>query len=143
MSVLEIAEAVEKNLHNTLGESFNIPKAVIYSVKVNPSDELEIVKSGSHGDIYDLLESGKARKLAQVSDYVAVLTTGWAAPLPKKNDEDVAPSQHPERRRIRLLVVSSQNGVASVIRFEDNPTEIISDNGKAQGALAEAVKNLY
>jgi hypothetical protein len=90
-----------------------------------------------------------------------VLTCGWAAPIDKShksaddndNDDDddedddanekVPPSQHPQRRRVRLVAVVGDQGVGSVLRFADTPKEIVTDAGSARGSLADAVTNLW
>jgi len=91
-----------------------------------------------------------------------VLTCGWAAPIDRSDqchddddddaegdddvegdDEKLPPSQHPQRRRVRLVVVVGDQGVGSVLRFADAPKEIVTDAGSARGSLADAVNNLW
>lgn len=145
MSVLETAEKTEQKIHEMLGEAFDLPKAVIYSVKTKPSNELEVVKRHDCGDVYDLLSDEYTLSVTKNSEYIAVLTCGWASPIDHDNDDDeqVAPSQHPLRRRVRLMVLASRNGVASVLRFSDSPNKTVTDNGKARGSLADAVLKLF
>ena len=93
-------------------------------------------------DVYDLLGSieSKARY-----NYYAVFTCGWASPINKDRDENdqVAPSQHPERRRVQLVLVTSRDGKqASAMRF-DNDTELVTDDGNARGSLAEAFADIF
>ena len=93
-------------------------------------------------DVYDLLGSieSKARY-----NYYAVFTCGWASPINKDQDENdqVAPSQHPERRRVQLVLVTSRDGnQASALRF-DNESELVTDDGCARGSLAEAFADIF
>ena len=147
MSVLKTAEKTEQKIHEILGEAFNLPKAVIYSVKTKPSNELEVVKRHDCGDVYDLLADDYTLNITKNSEYIAVLTCGWASPIdPEQGESDddiVAPSQHPQRRRVRLMVLASRNGVASVLRFSDSPNETVTDDGNARGSLADAVLKLF
>jgi hypothetical protein len=147
MSVLKTAEKTEQKIHEILGEAFNLPKAVIYSVKTKPSNELEVVKRHDCGDVYDLLSDDYTLNITKNSEYIAVLTCGWASPIdPEQGESDddiVAPSQHPQRRRVRLMVLASRNGVASVLRFSDSPNETVTDDGNARGSLADAVLKLF
>jgi hypothetical protein len=87
-------------------------------------------------------------------DAAVVLTCGWAAPIDRSHESDdddvdldanekVPPSQHPQRRRVRLVVVVGDQGVGSVLRFADTPKEIVTDAGSARGSLADAVTNLW
>lgn len=91
--------------------------------------------------MYELLDAPTS-SVVRMFDAAAVLTSGWAAPI---NDEggDMAPSQHPERRRVRLVVVVCDKGVASVLRFADTPDDVITDAGAARGSLADAVTHLW
>jgi uncharacterized protein YccT (UPF0319 family) len=43
---------------------------------------------------------------------------------------------------VRLLVGADFSGVASVLRFQDDPDKTIVDEGKANGTLAQAVDKL-
>lgn len=148
-TLLQTAEKTEQKIHDTLALSnnFDLPKAVIYSVKTKPSNEIEIVQRHDNGDVYDLLSDEYTLSVAKNSEYIAVLTCGWASPIdPDKDENDdemVAPSKHPQRRRVRLVVLASRKGVASVLRFSDTPDETVTDNGNAKGSLADAVKNLF
>jgi len=144
MNITELAEKVESEVNDNLG--FDLKRALLISVTdglfgVELSDPLE------SGDVYDLIESDASVELARRSDFIAIVTCGWAAPLSKDtNDDDdddkVAPSQHPLRRRVRLVVLASRGSVASVLRFSDTPDETVVDEGKARGSLADAILNL-
>ncbi len=142
---MEKAEQTEQEIHLLIDGQFDLPKAILYSINRNDDGDNKIVKIREHGDVYELLDNSDSAKIAKVSDFIAVLTCGWASPITKNgdDDDDLAPSQHPERRRVRLLVLASKNGVASVLRFSDKPDEIVSDNGQARGSLADAVGSLY
>jgi hypothetical protein len=37
------------------------------------------------------------------------------------------------------VIVADKDGMASVLRFSDDPDEIITDSGKALGSLADAL----
>lgn len=100
---------------------------------------------GEHGDVYDLLDSVEAQAVALVSDAIIVRTCGWAAPITSGDDPEasVAPSQHPERRRVRLLVCANGTDTASVLRFTDDWDNPVFDEGQATGSLADAVQSLF
>lgn len=145
-----IARQVENEIHpkykwGKSGTTAN--KAVLYGVSVNTeTGEITVTQKSQSADVYELLFSHTARKSAKTCDFIAVATAGWASPTDPDSDDDdqVAPSQHPERRRVRLVVVASRESVASVLRFQDSPKdEPIVDNGSATGSLADAVKALF
>jgi hypothetical protein len=76
-------------------------------------------------------------------DAAAIVTTGWAAPLGPDGTVDGAPSEHALRRRVRLVVVVADHGVASVLRFADDPDEVVTDPGSATGSLADAITRFW
>ena len=141
MNITELAEKVESDINSTLG--FDLKQALLISVH-DGEYGVELSAPLSNGDVYELLESDASLELAKRSQFIAIVTCGWAAPLANDDDDDnqVAPSQHPERRRVRLVVLASRSSVSSVLRFSDTPDETVTDEGKAKGSLADAILNL-
>jgi hypothetical protein len=142
--VLDKAEFAERLISDQLEGDFDLKTALFFAI--NETDEgVAMVLAGEHGDVYDLLDSDDSRAVAKVSDYIALVTCGWASPITESDDPEngVAPSQHPQRRRVRLMVFAGKDGWASVMRFSDTPDETITDDGNARGALAEAIMGLF
>jgi hypothetical protein len=140
MKAIDLATEVEQSLNDTkLG--YEIKQAQLYSV----TKYGEYAIAGSHGDVYELLESDDSVAVANASDFIALVTCGWASPITDDDDDvnEVAPSQHPKRRRVRLFVLASRQSVASVLRFSDEPDSIVTDEGQATGSLADAVHSLF
>ena len=135
-TTLELAKSVEQNLNDYKKLGFNMDKACLYGV----DGEGLIVLCDKNGDVYELLEDGCIPDYLTVYSHIAVATTGWASPI-KEGDEDndVPPSQHKDRRRVRLVVLADKDSMASVLRFSDEPDRVITDEGKALGALADAI----
>jgi hypothetical protein len=134
------AEKAEQMLNDDIG--FEMRNAQMYSLIEN-DNEVSMTLAGESGDIYDLIMSRDALQVAKVSDFIALVTCGWASPRDNSDDDDdVAPSQHPLRRRVRLLVLAGKDGMASCLRFSDTPDEVITDNGTATGSLATALYDL-
>ena len=120
-------------------ESTEAKTAGLYSVR---GENTTLV--AEHGDVYEMLESVEAQAVAMLSDAVVVRTAGWASPLSNGDEyEGVAPSEHPQRRRVRLLVVAKAGETASVLRFTDDWANPIFDEGQATGSLADAVQSLF
>jgi hypothetical protein len=131
-----IVERVEQTLHDD-GIGFAMEGARVYNITMDTDGTTPNIGGFvESADIYDLLESPDAGVIALLSDFVVIATTGWAAPA---DDLTVAPSQHSERRRVRLVIVANRNSVASVLRFSDDPTDTVVDYGSAEGSLADAV----
>lgn len=140
MNINTLMEQVDSNLSGDL-PSTDMSNARLYSI----DESGDAVVAGEHGDVYDLLANPLSSLVAKMSHAVALETCGWASPLPQGDDEyeGVAPSQHPERRRVRLLVVANPTGTASALRFGDDWLNPIYDYGNAVGSLAEAVGELF
>ena len=139
MSPIDYATKLEQTLFEKQEKPFTSKTAKIY---LDEFDKLKLIHEDS--DIYDLLESDEVATQLDESDLaVLVVTTGWASPRTKQDDDEVRPSEHPERRRVRLSIYANRLGeVASIIRFEDDPNEIVTDEGSATGSLADAISQL-
>ncbi|MFM2047037.1 MAG: hypothetical protein RL383_1114 [Actinomycetota bacterium] len=141
--VLDLAVRTEERLHGVI-DSFALPGARLYGV--NTSDTILADPApcllAQHPDVYTLLaEPGSA--LARSFAAAALVTTGWAAPLDENGQVSCAPSEHEGRRRVRLTVLVTDAGVASVLRFADDPDEVITDPGSATGSLADAIQRFW
>ena len=140
---------MEHSLHLSL-DRFDLSKARLYGITVVDPDGIPDTTDGAlritflaeHGDVYELLEAPTSA-ISKMFDAAVVLTCGWAAPIDDEDPRDLAPSAHPRRRRVRLVVTVSDAGVASVLRFADTPDEVITDDGAARGSLADAVNSLW
>ena len=138
--IIGIAEKAEDNLNTLLAsDGFDLSSARLYGVTLGGEEGIMLSLLSEHPDVYDLLESKKA-KLALAFDFIGVVTVGWAAPLNEDGSIDGTPSQHAKRRRVRLMLVADKESVASVLRFADDPDEPITDPGSATGSLADAVQ---
>lgn len=146
---LHLATCVEHSLHLSL-DRFDLSAARLYGITVvdpegitsNVDGALRITFLAEHADVYELLDAPTSA-ISKMFDAAVVLTCGWAAPLDDDEPSDLAPSRHPRRRRVRLVVTVCDGGVASILRFADTPEEIVTDDGAARGTLADAVNSLW
>ncbi|MFN5651859.1 MAG: hypothetical protein ACK49M_10380 [Actinomycetes bacterium] len=141
--VMAMAVHAESVLHGMI-DSFELPGARLYGI--NTGDAVESAPApcllAQHPDVYALLESPTSG-LARMFDAAAIVTTGWAAPLDENGEVQGAPSEHAQRRRVRLVVLVANSGVASVLRFADEPHDVVTDPGSATGSLAEAIERFW
>lgn len=145
MDIMEKAELAEmivcNDLNSRFGNDFSIPSAVAYSVTEH-DEGVSVTFVQTSPDVYELLADPNMFGVARVSDYILLVTTGWAAPIPTGEWSDTPPSKHPERRRVRLTMFANRDEIASVVAFQDEQTEkVVSTDG--QGGLAEAVGKLF
>jgi hypothetical protein len=122
--------------------SFSAPKATLYGIDSIGDLEPIVDIIDSQGDVYELLEDVEnASKLTTYSGF-AVSTCGWAAPLKENGEEnDVAPSKHPERKRVRLLTLCKGMKLELLIQFEGE--DDFSFDDPVGGSLAVAMKQMW
>ncbi|MGD9703218.1 MAG: hypothetical protein AB7Q42_10780 [Acidimicrobiia bacterium] len=98
----------------------------------------------AEGEAYEL-----ARAVAPLAihhhDALALVTEGWAAPLPAAGDDGepapiVRPSRDPERRRVRVTTVALDSGaVGTGLRWLDRDDAAL-DPGPVAGPLADVLR---
>jgi hypothetical protein len=101
-------------------------------------NHLQINKSK---DIYDVIEKISNDSSGLIWDAIAVTTQGWAAPIKQDEDENIPPSQHPNRTRVFLVcIITNERDIHSVIKLDGE--EAVYDNS-GTGALADALLDIY
>ena len=102
--------------------------------------EAKVIESS--GDVYDLIDdvSFKSKELYENFSFLVIATAGWAKPI-QKDEDNILPSVHPERRRVYLYnIVTKSRDIASAIVFDGDIDSIIIDIGKeANGPLMESL----
>ena len=145
MDTVEIAEQIEKEIHSLLSKGdeptpFVMEGAHLYGVDYTAEGTPKLMFIESHADVYDLLDNDYNALVASNYAWTLIVTTGWAAPLGDNGEVEGAPSQHAQRRRVRLSCIANRHSVASVLRFADQPDDVITDEGSASGSLANAIQ---
>jgi len=139
MSETLVQVASDANLTNPEGgdDPFRMEQAVVFAFGKDGGFRFII----SAPDVYECLESAVDTKyLNDTDEGIGVITTGWASPLNANGEVEGAPSEHPLRRRVRLVsCVNKAKEMASSMRFADDPTELVTDEGEAHGSLANAL----
>jgi hypothetical protein len=116
-------------------DCFGKKHAELYGV----TKQEQFVRIASAEDLYQLLEASY-----NCENYIglSIHATGWVAPLNEDGEVDVRPSEHPERRRVAVITLATAQGLGSALAFPDE-TEIVTDEGQAEGALAEALLSCW
>jgi hypothetical protein len=136
---MKILEEIYKQLSSHDDET----AAYAYGITIG-TDGLKIKVIGKNADIYDLIENLSDMELADSFNYLGVITYGWAAPLNNDGGMNGAPSEHKDRRRVKLISAISYDEseiIGSVMYFKDND-EVIYDYNTATGSLAYALEGL-
>ena len=144
MTVSKTFRKVDKIVSESLPKSdtlFTYGKAHLYGVNLIPN--IDVVKLQENGDIYEMLQEPSADMLVSAYDGFGVLTSGWAAPVTHDDEDEIAPSKHPERVRVRLFSYCDNEGeVHSSIRFGDG-RETVYDENQARGSMRDAMADLH
>ena len=125
------------NLSNPEGgdDPFQMEEAVTFAFT---DDGIRILTRDA--DAYMALEMMADNHLKEWELGIGIITTGWASPLAEDGTMGGAPSDHPLRRRVRLVsCVSKAKQMASSLRFADEPDDLITDES-GTGSLANALK---
>jgi hypothetical protein len=125
------------NLSNAEGsdDPFQMEEAVIFAFT---NDGIRILVREE--DAYKALEMVADKHLGSWEIGIGLISTGWASPIAQNGEVQGAPSEHPLRRRVRLVTcVDKAKHMVSSLRFADEPDELIADESGA-GSLANALK---
>lgn len=118
---------------------YHQPEAQAYAI-LTTADGLDVQLLQSDKDVYDLLDTTVVADALRLTDFVAVVTCGWAVSM-EDSDDNLPPSKSPNRIRVRLCVITDKNSKqSSVMRIEGRDEAMFDEKGKAHGALADAVK---
>ncbi|HEY4333694.1 MAG TPA: hypothetical protein VGM78_14030 [Ilumatobacteraceae bacterium] len=145
---MNIALWLERRLDMSLG--FHFPQARLYGVIVNDAARLDDESASAARssfidegrDAYALI-AGSAGVVARSFDAAALVTAGWAAPMLDDGSMTHRPSRHPQRRRIRAVAVIDDSGIASLLRFEDDPGNLITNRERGFGDLVDALETMW
>jgi len=96
-----------------------------------------IVYAGVAPDPYRAIGYEGFAEAVRSEDTLVVVSHGWAAP----GEWDGAPSECPDRRRVRMTIVIEGLGkFVSIIRFLDEPDEPLVE-GDGRGPLRDAIES--
>lgn len=137
---------IDQAVADKIGNTFDLPTSKLFAVDYIRGEVPAVRQVAEDSDIYGMLDDTLNAVLLFDSGYngFAIVTTGWAAPIKKGDDEanEIAPSQHPERKRCRLMTMCHNGKMGSSIRFVGD--EVVTyDEGNASGSLASAMQDMY
>lgn len=135
-------ESITKEIYNLADEMRSDKKTQLVGVKLIEQNVV-CEKITEYSDIYEMLgASGHHSEKFDGYDLIAVLTAGWAAPNNNDEHQNTPPSEHPERRRVKLAMVGyTAEQTSSVLSFDDTQ-ELIYSCGQGQGALQDAFEQM-
>jgi len=136
----EVAISTELIVHGH-NKGFRYTEAQLLAIeqlKESNATLVDVFTADTNEDIYDLLEGNGVANVLKTHSFVGLITTGWACPR-KENQPEIQASKHPDRQRVRLVIVADKKNVCSVMRAEGSD-EVIVDEGSATGSLNDALR---
>lgn len=140
--VLSRGEKALFQLDNSKGMAFDSHSARIFHI----DDDGLFTLIDHDRDVYDLLSNDDVASDLSKADNISigVLTYGWAAPITDDDSDrsDVPPSQHPDKKRVRVLITACDHGsTVTFLRFEADPETVDVQTG-GEGSMADAIQQL-
>jgi len=135
---------IDQAIAEKLGESFEQSPALLFAIDYVRGEVPIIKQIAEDTDVYEMLDDTFNAVMLYETGYsgFAISTVGWAAPIKSEKDEEIAPSQHPERKRVRLMTMCHRGTMGSSIRFQGEK-DVTYDQGNARGSLASAMRDMY
>ena len=131
----ELAHIIRNNVFNTQADPFDISEAQVFAYDRDGC--LRIL--AKHQDPYRALWTASCVPLTNEESGIGIITVGWAAPM---CDTNTAPSEHPNRRRIHLITITSRrHKAAAILTFHGETENEITFLEGATGKLADALHN--
>jgi len=131
----ELAYIIRNNVFNTQAHPFDISEAKVFAYDGDGC--LRILTE--HQDPYRALWVAASETLNLNENGIGIITVGWAAPT---FDTDTAPSEHPDRRRVHLITITSRGYEdAAILTFHDETESEIAFAEGGTGQLADALHN--
>ena len=133
----ETASEIWHSLAKDHKDPFKIDKARIFAISAEGFARVFV----EAGDVYEALNECENYVLSKDEVGIGVETCGWASPITNTDNDELAPSQHPERKRVRLVAcVNTKLEAGSALGFSTE-ADLVTDAGKAKGSLADALIN--
>jgi hypothetical protein len=129
----ELAYIIRNNVFNTQADPFDISEAQVFAYDSDGCIRI----LDEHQDPYEALWTAACEPLNTNENGIGIITVGWAAPT---CDTDTAPSEHPNRRRVHLITITSRRYEdAAILTFHDETENEITFAEGGTGQLADAL----
>lgn len=135
------SEVLELATRQVFADTMNMrdaKKATLVGIRF-ADNQIISEKISDNSDVYNLIS--EIPMFAQsVSNYdmLSILTAGWAAPVNNDEDDNIPPSEHKDRRRVRIAMVgNTSTQYSAIMAFDDQTDEPIYLENEGAGALKE------
>jgi hypothetical protein len=128
-----LTHTIRHNVFAASDDPFEISEAQVFAY--TPDGSIRVLVE--YHDPYQALWTAAFANLNNGEDGIGIITTGWAAPT---GNTDTAPSEHPDRRRVHLITITSRSlNDAAILTFQDGSKSEITFAEGGTGQLADAL----
>jgi hypothetical protein len=137
-TLANLAEIARNHIFRTEPDPYDAKAAWVFAV-----DRAGNVRTiAATGDIYASLAQAAFIGIKPEEVAFGASTCGWASPIETGADgETCPPSEHPLRRRCQMVTLIDMVGdMHSVVTFQDEPDNPMTEQGESTGSLAMAMR---
>ena len=141
-TMLKIERDISDSLKKVFADEFELPEAILFGIETFIGEPPMINPISKHKDVYDMLfDEDTPRQIAPYTKFV-IVTCGWAAPIQGNEKDEIRPSEHEDKKRIRIMAYYENGKISAALHFEGDD-EVIYEEGNTSGDLKEAIFDLY
>ena len=133
-----IAQCFDRLLQTELGSIFELDMARLYAIPKNQNQEIFLAMAENP---YELMMT-HSRPADTIGGCLVV--TGWASPLESASDtppnQEIRPSEHPQRQRVRVCVAICEDEIATVMRTSDQPDDAKQMSERGMGGIPDVLE---
>lgn len=139
------SEVLELATRQVFADTMNMrdaKKATLVGIRL-VDNQIISEKISDNNDVYNLIsEIPMFAKSVSNYDMLSILTAGWAAPVNNDQDDNIPPSEHKDRRRVRIAMVgNTSTQYSAIMAFDDQTDEPMYLENEGAGALKEEFVN--
>lgn len=139
------SEVLELATRQVFADTMNMrdaKKATLVGIRL-VDNQIISEKISDNNDVYNLIsEIPMFAKSVSNYDMLSILTAGWAAPVNNDQDDNIPPSEHKDRRRVRIAMVgNTSTQYSAIMAFDDQADEPMYLENEGAGALKEEFVN--
>lgn len=142
LDLKKIDRDITEGLKKAFDNPFYLDEALLFGVETFNGEPPLIVPLSKNKDVYDMLYSEEVAAMLTPYTKFSIVTCGWAAPIQGNEKDEIRPSEHEERKRIRIMAFYQDGKISAALHFEGED-EVIYEEGNTSGDLKEAIFDLY
>ena len=142
LELKKIDRDITEGLNKAFDNPFHLEEALLFGVETFLGEPPLIVPLSKNKDVYEMLYSEETAAMLTPYTKFSIVTCGWAAPIQGNEKDDIKPSEHEKRKRIRIMCYYEDGKISAALHFQGDD-EVIYEEGNTSGDLKEAIFDLY